>query len=199
MLAGEIIVRRGYDGNIVSTCFTCYITPMGLDAVEILLAVEDRFAISIPDVVASEIRTVGELSDFVCSLIATDPRRDCLTQRVFYRLRGALMVVGVERGMIRPDATIEMLIPPPQQRLAWAQVENASGYALPRHLRRGDETIGSLARCVIAHNRVEDESPPRGLSREEIWQVVRQIVAEHTALPLEQIERTSRFIDDLQL
>jgi hypothetical protein len=75
---------------------------MGLDGVELVLAVEDAFQIHILDEV-SDVLTVGELHDLVVSKMPGQDSKCCLTSAAFYRTRrGIVETLGVDRRTIRP-------------------------------------------------------------------------------------------------
>jgi hypothetical protein len=60
---------------------------MGLDAVELVMEVEDRFEIFIWDEDASKIRTVGDLVTLVEARIAVTRAKICPTLEAFLGLR----------------------------------------------------------------------------------------------------------------
>ena len=74
---------------------------MGLDSVELVMAIEEEFGIDIPDRDAEKMTTVGEVYEWLKTRIATTDPIACLTQRVFYQLRRALIAnYGLERRLI---------------------------------------------------------------------------------------------------
>ena len=60
---------------------------MGLDSIQILVDIEECFDITIEDNEAERIRTVGELSDHVWSLVETKSEKVCFNQLIYFRLR----------------------------------------------------------------------------------------------------------------
>ena len=65
---------------------------MGLDAVETVLWAEGNFGISIPDEVASEMRTVGEFCTFIHQqLVLTDGLKTKSTHQIFDEVRNYLI------------------------------------------------------------------------------------------------------------
>ena len=58
---------------------------MGLDIVELVMEVEDAFDVQIPDDRAGQMRTVGELYDFIVESKreTVNPRRTCLSAATF--------------------------------------------------------------------------------------------------------------------
>ena len=96
---------------------------MGLEAVEIVMAVEDRFGIAIEDAEAEKTATPGMLIELVMSKVGRTNDAACLTQRAFHRLRGMLMrQFGLKRNQIRPDTPLAELFPHPGRKDRLRQV-----------------------------------------------------------------------------
>jgi hypothetical protein len=71
---------------------------MGLDGVELLLAVEDAFQIHIEDHEAGGVYTVGDLYNLVVTKLQGQDSKRCLTSAAFYRTRRGIMdTLGVDR------------------------------------------------------------------------------------------------------
>jgi len=88
-----------------------YDIPMGLDGVELVMEVEDRFGVRLPDAECSRIRTVADLAALVVSRL---PRCGayCPTARAFLDLRRLLVVhASIDRNRIRPKARLDWLFP----------------------------------------------------------------------------------------
>lgn len=82
---------------------------MGLDAVELLLAVEAEFGVSIADGDAADLRTPRQLADHVAELLGGAPgtAAPCLSQAAFYRLRSVLVdEFGARRRDLHPDTAL---------------------------------------------------------------------------------------------
>lgn len=78
---------------------------MGLDSVEIILAVEEEFGLEIPDAEAERLFTVGDLHGFVVAELRRAGRADPDDAAVFARLRGIICrQVGVEPEAVVPTA-----------------------------------------------------------------------------------------------
>ncbi len=104
---------------------------MGLESVELVMDIENAFAICIPDEEATSCTTVGKLIEIVQQRIGLQPKTHCATSRGFYRTRRALIQsVGLNRDQIRLDSKLEELIPTEQRRNAWGFLRQA-GLALP--------------------------------------------------------------------
>ena len=78
---------------------------MGLDTVELVMAVEERFAIEIPDEVAATLETVGLLHNFVVSQLQCRSLLPVDEAGVFAQLRDIICEqTGVGRDRIVPGA-----------------------------------------------------------------------------------------------
>jgi acyl carrier protein len=104
---------------------------MGLDAVELVMRVEEEFSIGLSDDEAAKVRTVGDLYELVLSKIKTTA--DCLSSKAFYRTRRALVdALGLPRRSIRPSTDLEPLFPLKERKLLWGAVSDAAGMTIPR-------------------------------------------------------------------
>lgn len=93
---------------------------MGLDAVELVMAVEERFGIEIKDEEAEKLRTPALLTDFVVAKTKAQKSDYCATQRAFYRLRRAAMeTFQVHRNQVRTDTRLEELFHKASRRELW--------------------------------------------------------------------------------
>lgn len=128
---------------------------MGLEAVELVMDVEDHFGISIRDTEAETIRTVGELVSLIQSRLVAARQTPCPARRAFLSLRHCVRgVTGNERLRIRPRQLVTDVLDNPQRRELWAQLSTLLG-TTPRGLRRPPwlrRTLGatSLALLVAA-------------------------------------------------
>lgn len=94
---------------------------MGMDAVEIVMAVEDAFDIQIEDCEAERLVTPGQLIELVMSKVGTTKTGICLTHRSFNLLRGFFVRrCELQRKQIRPHASLRETIPP-ENRQYWLQ------------------------------------------------------------------------------
>jgi len=82
------------------------------DPVAVVMAIEEKFGITIPDEEAEKITTMGQLYDYVVTRVARGQAQVCVTSAAFYRLRRALgEVCGVPRERVRSRARLEDLLP----------------------------------------------------------------------------------------
>lgn len=84
---------------------------MGLDAVEMVMAVEETFGIEIKDGEAVHLQTPRQLIDFVKTKVACAQADVCLTHRSFCLVRRFMMrTIGLSRKAIAPGTTLSDLI-----------------------------------------------------------------------------------------
>ena len=110
---------------------------MGLDAVELVMEVEESFGIAIPDAEAEKIQTVGHLYHYILAKMDGPLQvAGCLSAAAFHRLRRQLMGrFRVERRRIRPASALEDLIPRSGRREKWRQLGEALGWRMPELAR----------------------------------------------------------------
>lgn len=105
---------------------------MGLDTVELLLDVEERFGVTITDESAAQLVTPRMLASHVAQLLAARLPDDksaspgaCLSQRAFYQLRRILIAeTGLSRNALRPETSLLSVFPEPR-RAAWRRLRRA--------------------------------------------------------------------------
>lgn len=105
---------------------------MGLDSVELLLAIEERFQIHIDDDEASSIATVGELHELLVRKLQPQPAARCLTSVAFYRTRRALVeTLNLDRRAIAPSTPLTPLFPHSTRRQSWQRLQQSLALRLP--------------------------------------------------------------------
>lgn len=119
---------------------------MGLGQVELVMEVEEKYGIELPDSRCERIKTVADLAAAVISLLPTSSLV-CPTARAFYELRRTLVTrTGVRKRDVRPGSLIAEVIPSPKA--VWADLR-ASHPMLPRLvIARGVDT-GMLLLAVL--------------------------------------------------
>ena len=133
---------------------------MGLDGVELIMAIEERFGIEIPDDTASEMLTAGDLHLYILgrmhekrSKIAADyaagkTKNTCLSSRLFYLIRRTLQwTVGIERFQVQRHSSLDELIPRHGRLLHWENLRKGAGLRLP-NLKRPIWLVWSLFACI---------------------------------------------------
>ena len=93
---------------------------MGLDGVELVMAIEEEFKIAISDAEASEADTVGKVVNLVHARLRQNADEACPSQHGFYMIRKQLMEqVRLPRSAVQPDSRLEDLIPNAGRRTVW--------------------------------------------------------------------------------
>jgi acyl carrier protein len=107
---------------------------MGLDGVELVMAVEEAFDIQITDADAEKMLTPRQVIDFVLGQIATTTASVCLTQRAFNLLRRAFIQQGYKRPQISPATNLSTALPVKQRRERLQQIMQELGISKPPKL-----------------------------------------------------------------
>lgn len=93
---------------------------MGLDAVELVMAVEEEFKIVLADAEAAQCTTVGKLVEYVFARLRQTAGGPCPSQHGFYVVRRTLMdLAGAPRVQIKPDTRLDHLIGWTGRRRVW--------------------------------------------------------------------------------
>ena len=225
---------------------------MGLDSVELVMAVEETFGIAIEDDAAAQMRTPAHIIEYVLSKAGRAGDEVCLTQRSFHRLRASLMRhAAARRADITPDKPVGELIPRRRRKPVLALIFKDCNVSPPafvrspylvRNLLLGSigfgclsgvlwggglpfvtgavsaviagllgmvftlplrnnlpalhSTVGDLSRWLMADQPRRSNLQPRGWTREQVAEKVRQVVIEQLNCGATYRE-DARFIEDL--
>jgi acyl carrier protein len=129
---------------------------MGLDAVEIVMAVEDAFDIRIEDAEAEKLLTPRQLIDCVQGKVSGATSNTCLTQRAFNLLRKSLLRHGDwKRRDIAPGVALATLMPKQKRRALLEQITVELGIKKPPEFVRARWLnilllVGSLLAGLLA-------------------------------------------------
>lgn len=105
---------------------------MGLDAIEIVLEVEDRFGITISDAESEQIRTVGDLAALVNARIAAASQLRCPSIKSFLRVRQYTRDFLTRPQLrLKPSTAIAAIIPFGRRREMWRQLNAWLGDTTP--------------------------------------------------------------------
>jgi acyl carrier protein len=118
---------------------------MGLDAIEIILEVEDCFGITISDAEAEQVRTVGDLAAIVNARLLAASQLRCPSFESFLSIR-QFMRDFLNRPQLRlkPSTEIAAIIPLGRRREMWRQLNAWLGETTPP-LRRPRPIAISIA------------------------------------------------------
>lgn len=128
---------------------------MGLDAVEIVMAIEEAFDIQIEDAVAECLLTPRDVIDFVALKTSRSQTFECLTQRAFNQLRaGFIHHAKLDRRKVKPKTRISELIARDGRRRIIRQILSELGVVADPHFVRpgwliGLVFIGSVALGIV--------------------------------------------------
>ena len=146
---------------------------MGLALIELMMETEEAFGIVISDEAAGEIRTVGDLCDYVLSQRRQD---GCPTARAFREIRRVLVeALGIAPQTVRPSTELETLLPRGMRRRLWRLLRRQcpgrwKGLQLsPWTGRAVGLTPLVAAAFVLAQTRVAAALPFAGLLALGIW------------------------------
>jgi hypothetical protein len=107
------------------------------DMVAVVMEIEGKFGVTLPDEEAEQIRTMGQLYDFVHARVAHWQAEVCVTSAAFYRLRRALgEVCAAPRGRVRTRARLEDLVPLAGRQRHWQALQARLGNLYLPPLRR---------------------------------------------------------------
>jgi hypothetical protein len=121
----------------------------GLDVVDLVWQIEDRFRITVGENEGEGIRTVGDLYAFLLRKISRGQEQVCVTSMTFHRLRRALMeLFGVPRAQVRTATRLEDLVPARGRRRHWQRLAAWLGEGSLPPLRRPPWLVRSLAFAV---------------------------------------------------
>lgn len=120
---------------------------MGLDGVELVMEIEDRYGIRLPDKACGEVRTVADVAALIVAHLPKYEGR-CPTARAFYEFRQCAMTHGkVMRQAVRPKARLDELF-------TWGRwgrwrAMRAANPALPGLVARPGLSLGRLIELVL--------------------------------------------------
>lgn len=179
---------------------------MGLDTVELVLAIEEEFGIDIPDVDAETMVTVGDVYDWLRVRIATADPMTCLTQRIFYKLRRALVEnYTLNRRAIEPDSRLTDLLPLAAIEEGWPFLQMFIDLKTPPFkvaneilgFRLSDKSL-TMRELVDALIRINRESlTPYGDTEERIWQRLVNVFVRQLNVAPEEVRREASITRDL--
>lgn len=121
------------------------------DLAAVVMTIEEKFGITIPDEEAEKISTLGQLYDFVFARVARGKAQICVTSAAFYRLRRVLgEVCGVPRERVRPRARLEDLVPLHDRRRYWQELQGRLNNLHLPPLRRPAWLSGRIEAASLA-------------------------------------------------
>lgn len=181
---------------------------MGLDSVELVMDVEERFDTTFPDAVVEHIQTVGDLYSFLMSRIRQQDFDWCSSTAMFYPIRKLLVTeFGVERRAVKPFTLLESLVETDNRYKFWQMLQAAVATQLPGLKKsrwfqwNGDmfpescTTVAQLVDHCVDANRITTEFGPD--DEDEVWQIVCELVAEIAGVDKSTLKPETSFLNDL--
>ena len=181
---------------------------MGLDGVELIMDVEDRFDTSIPDSAAEHIQTVGDLHQFLMDRIRNQISDRCPSAAMFYPIRRILVdYFGIDRSAITPSTSLETIINENDRHKFWRQLESTVSTRLPNLKRskwlqwNGDTfpesctTVRQLVNQCVDVNRITNEFGPD--DTDAVWETVCELVATMAGVEQSTLKHETNFARDL--
>lgn len=141
---------------------------MGLDGVELVMAWEETFGITISDAEAEKILTPRQAVDCIFGKLEqrTGPA-ECLSQRAFHGVRRSIMKeFSISRREIRLDTKLARLIPLQGRSRHWNNLRNQIGVASMPNLERPGlfllfwATLSIFTSSVAAYFLLPNAAPP---------------------------------------
>lgn len=110
---------------------------MGLEGVELVMAMEEEFEIVIEDEEAQSIITPKDAIELISNKVNTTNDKTCLSQKYFHKLRKYLeKELKLNRVLIKLDLDITDCVPPNKQKEAWKNIGNEFEVEKMPHLKR---------------------------------------------------------------
>lgn len=188
---------------------------MGLDSVELVLAFEETFQISISDQEAERMRTPRDAIECIAAKLDAKAQSDTVVLRakeetVWVQLTKALRVLGLVDGEVsRIQKLDDVLADRSSRRRQWSQLKQEMGvkawprlrwFGLSTDFPAQLKTLRELSDWTSYHllqRLTEDEC--HALSRGDIALLIKHIVLDQLGLPEEKYGENKRFIEDLGL
>jgi hypothetical protein len=181
---------------------------MGLEALELIMEVEDRFQTRISDLEAGKIFTVGDLYDLLIQRIQKQNSSRCITLEVFYKIRKILeKIYNINRARIRPASLLTELLHPTERFGFWRIVEQQLTIDLP-HLSRSKvlqwhsdkfpENIATVGDLVHVYSNFSSISSEFHLEdRHLVWLEICRIISRMTDIEPDTLSTKTHFNKDL--
>jgi acyl carrier protein len=179
---------------------------MGLDSVELVMAIEEEFGLEIKDEDAFYLTTVGEVFNYLRSKLTKIPPEDCLSQRVFYKLRRALIEnYGLQRHMISPETVLSQLISIKEIEEGWPYLQMFIDLRTPSY-KKAHEIFGLefnveiLTLRQIVHKLINlniEKLNVLAPEDKEIWDRLVSTIVQQTNVNLDEITMDASFARDL--
>ncbi len=184
---------------------------MGLDFVEMVMAIEAGFGVDIPNDAANRMRTPRDIVTFLEEALPAGVASSCLTQRAFYRLRERCEHHLKVRGhALAPATPLADIVDADGRRGAWAAVGTDLGAEhwpppqSPGWWGRTFEgtrptTLGEAARYASVSYPRAVKGREAGWTRTEIERAVIALIEVEAGVDMSRHTLDSSFVEDMKL
>lgn len=181
---------------------------VGLDTVELVMAYEEEFGIEIPDIDAEKICTVGQMFEYVKKRLQSTPPAACLSQRIFHKLRKALIQnYGMSRAAITIDTRLKDVLEEKELAEGWPFMEIFAELKMPPITKTGfwhwvktspeKLTVRELITRLLQLN--FHALPHQSTSDEDIWTRVVDVVVRQANVRRDEVTYEASYTRDLGL
>ena len=194
---------------------------MGLDSVELVMTIENKFGISIPDDECEQIHTVQQFADSVFEKIKIKPNEKCLSQIVYYRIRKAFERFGNHKQDITPNSKMSELLSNTDLINDWLNLRHRIGLKIPdlvdldldKTLNKevrflgfkifdrtepvAENTLRKFTDWVISMNYEELIDIKNISSKYEIERIICGVIEDNIGVPVSEIELHHSITNDL--
>lgn len=179
---------------------------MGLDSVQIIVDTENCFGIEIDNQAAEKMRTVGDLVDYVWDHIEHKDTKACLTQILFFRLRGFFsMHLNIDPSQFKPHTHFPELGTNKELDRLWPKLESHLKLNMPTVFTRErvlfffkthSDTVLDLIDGIIYKN-FEELEQEYGFTKDAILSIIVAITHDIVGAPRKDIIPSAKFVEDL--
>lgn len=179
----------------------------GLDGVELIMAIEEEFGLEISDEDSQKMFSVADTFEYLKMKLNSTPARDCLSQRIFYKLRRALINnYRVNRNSIVPDTKLNEILSVQDIESGWPYLELFVELKTP-DFKKANEimgfklkdkmlTIRELVSALISLN--PDAFTAEEInSDQEVWRRLVNVIVSQVGVPREKVIPSASFAQDL--
>ena len=196
---------------------------MGLDSVELVITLENKFGIMVPDEEWEKTCTVQEISNKLLEKITLKPNEKCISQIIFYKIKRAIIDLNIvpSNFELKRNTYIIDILSTNMTATNWNKLEQKLQLKLPRLVKMDFNknldthikvfgfktikrrqpvtkgTIGQLVDWVISLNYEKMIKIDKISSKYEIERVVSGIISNNIGVPINQIEMHHSITNDL--
>ncbi|MGI9443888.1 MAG: hypothetical protein ACR2N1_15560 [Rubripirellula sp.] len=181
---------------------------MGLEGVELVMDVEDRFCTSFPDAELEHMQTVGDLHTFIMERIRSQHSSVSTSAAMFDSIRKILVEqFNVDRAKVQRSTRLDSLVEAGSREQFRRSIESALATKIPRLKRlkwlqwNGDgfppecSTVTQLVDQCVNLNKITNEFGPN--DDDAVFEIVRKLVAGIASVDETKISHDTNFVYDL--